>query len=120
MIGGGVPLYLTLSEGIKLAPQTFTRDVAKLWCCADTALREVAFGSLAPPSLNPLAYDQRQHRQRRNRIGPPPVERGVQRQAQQRRERQPRAHDGLVCVRRAGPGCPAPERSAAWRGQATV
>jgi mercuric reductase len=26
--------YLTLSEGIKLAAQTFTRDVAKLSCCA--------------------------------------------------------------------------------------
>jgi mercuric reductase len=26
--------YLTLSEGIKLAAQTFTKDVAKLSCCA--------------------------------------------------------------------------------------
>ena len=26
--------YLTLSEGIKLAAQAFTRDVAKLSCCA--------------------------------------------------------------------------------------
>ena len=26
--------YLTLSEGVKLAAQTFTKDVAKLSCCA--------------------------------------------------------------------------------------
>lgn len=26
--------YLTLSEGIKLAAQTFDKDVAKLSCCA--------------------------------------------------------------------------------------
>jgi mercuric reductase len=26
--------YLTLSEGIKLAAQAFTKDVAKLSCCA--------------------------------------------------------------------------------------
>ena len=26
--------YLTLSEGVKLAAQTFDRDVAKLSCCA--------------------------------------------------------------------------------------
>ena len=26
--------YLTLSEGVKLAAQAFTKDVAKLSCCA--------------------------------------------------------------------------------------
>lgn len=26
--------YLTMAEGLKLAAQTFTRDVAKLSCCA--------------------------------------------------------------------------------------
>lgn len=26
--------YLTMAEGLKLAPQTFTRDVTKLSCCA--------------------------------------------------------------------------------------
>jgi mercuric reductase len=26
--------YLTMAEGMKLAAQTFTRDVAKLSCCA--------------------------------------------------------------------------------------
>lgn len=33
-LAGSFHPYLTLSEGIKLAAQTFTRDVAKLSCCA--------------------------------------------------------------------------------------
>ena len=33
-IGGAFHPYLTLSEGIKLAAQSFTRDVATLSCCA--------------------------------------------------------------------------------------
>lgn len=28
------PYYLTMAEGLKLAAQTYTRDVSKLSCCA--------------------------------------------------------------------------------------
>jgi mercuric reductase len=33
-LGSAFHPYLTLSEGIKLAAQSFTKDVAKLSCCA--------------------------------------------------------------------------------------
>ena len=33
-LAGAFHPYLTLSEGIKLAAQTFTKDVKKLSCCA--------------------------------------------------------------------------------------
>jgi mercuric reductase len=33
-LAGAFHPYLTLAEGIKLAAQTFTKDVKKLSCCA--------------------------------------------------------------------------------------
>lgn len=33
-MAGAFHPYLTMAEGLKLAAQTFTRDVAKLSCCA--------------------------------------------------------------------------------------
>ena len=42
----------------------------------DVTLGHIAFASLPPPSLDPLSHDQRQHRQRGYRIGPPPAEQG--------------------------------------------
>ncbi len=33
-IAGAFHPYLTMAEGLKLAAQTFHRDVAKLSCCA--------------------------------------------------------------------------------------
>src|SRR2546421_6648828 len=62
--------------------------------------------TLPPPSLDPLAHDQGQHRQRRYCIRPPPPEHRVQAQTEKSRRREPCTHDCLV---RVGPQRPAPE-----------